>query len=200
MTQFDLSEFFDAPSTLFHSEAEKDKMKGQVICYSGKKYLMAIPTRDDIDVENDEGLTAILNDALFSCQDIPFMATDNEGSSQKIKGKYCYVLRLYGSLINGQKAVVTLLGIRVFFDILVPDEESPNDCEIKVRDILSGSKVETLKIEHIKAFSFCNYHTEKKTYLQIYTSGTSKRKTAMEAFKKIITKLHQMTCTHFTVK
>src|SRR5256714_15089742 len=111
MTNSELLEFLDAPSTLFHSEAEKDKMKGQVIHYSSEKYLTAILTRDDIDVENDEGLIAILNDALFSCQDIPFMVTDNKGSSQKIKGKYCYVLRLYGSLINDQKAVFTLLNI-----------------------------------------------------------------------------------------
>ncbi|PKK56360.1 ribonuclease H-like protein, partial [Rhizophagus irregularis] len=109
------------------------------------------------------------------------MAIDSEGSSEKIEGKYCYVLRLYGSLINGQKAVVTLLGIRVFFDIRVPDGESPDECEIKVRDILSGNKVETLKIEHIKAFPFRGYYTEKKSYLRIYTSGTGKRKTAMKA-------------------
>ncbi|CAB4384671.1 unnamed protein product [Rhizophagus irregularis] len=110
-------------------------MEGQVIRYSGEKYLTGIPTRDDIVAENDdpEGLelTAILDNAPFSCQEIPFMAIDNEGSSQKINGKYCYVLHLYGFLINGQKAVVTLLGIRVFFDILIPDGESPNDCEIK---------------------------------------------------------------------
>ncbi|RGB36782.1 hypothetical protein C1646_757664 [Rhizophagus diaphanus] len=91
----------DAPA-LFHPEAEKDKTEGQVIRYSGEKYLSGIPTRDNIVAENDEGLTAILEDALFNCQEILFMATDNEGSSQKINGKYCYVLRLYGSLINGQ--------------------------------------------------------------------------------------------------
>src|SRR5436305_15351770 len=100
MTQSELSEFLDAPFAFFYPEAEKDKIEGQVIRYSGKKYLTAIPTRDDIDVKNDEGLTAILDDTLFSCQDIPFMATDNEGSSQKIKEKYCYILHLYGSLIN----------------------------------------------------------------------------------------------------
>jgi DNA polymerase elongation subunit (family B) len=65
----------------------------------------------------------------------------------------------------------------------VPDGESSNDCEIKVRDIFSGSKVETLKIEHIKAFPFRGYHTEKKTYLRIYTSGTGKRKTALKAIQ-----------------
>src|SRR6266542_3013411 len=113
MTQSELSEFLNAPSALFHPEAEKEKIPGQVIHYSGEKNLTGFPIRDDIDVENDE--------ALSSCQDIPFMATDNERSSQKIKEKYCYVLHLYGSLINGQKAVVTLLSIQVFFDILVLD-------------------------------------------------------------------------------
>ncbi|CAB4393907.1 unnamed protein product [Rhizophagus irregularis] len=112
-------------------------MEGQVIRYSSEKYLTGISTRDDIVAENDDpeslGLTAILVDALSSYQEIPFMAIDNEGSSEKINGKYCYVLRLYGSLINGQNAVVTLLGIQVFFDVLVLDGKSPDDCETKVR-------------------------------------------------------------------
>ncbi|CAI2199260.1 3877_t:CDS:2, partial [Funneliformis geosporum] len=77
--------------------------------------------------KNDEGLTAILDDALSSHQEIPFMAIDNEGLSEKINGKHRYV-------------VVTLSGIPVFFDILVPDKESSDECEIKVKDILSSSK------------------------------------------------------------
>ncbi|CAI2190257.1 10081_t:CDS:2, partial [Funneliformis geosporum] len=154
----------------------------QVIRYSGEKYLTGIQTLDDIVAENDDlGLTAILENALSNCQEIPFMAIDSEGSSEKIEGKYCYVLRLYGSLINGQKAVVTLLGIRVFFDVRVPDGESSVECEARVRDILLSAKVETRKIEHIKAFPFRGYYTEKKSYLRIYTSGTGKRKIAMKA-------------------
>ena len=129
-------------------------MEGQVIRYSGEKYLSGIPTRDNIVAENDEGLIAILEDALFNCQEIPFMVIDCEGSSQKIKEKYCYVLRLYGSLINGQKAVVTLLGIRVFFDICVPDGESPDECEARVRDILLSGKVETQKLSMLKLSLF----------------------------------------------
>ncbi|CAI2190052.1 13134_t:CDS:2 [Funneliformis geosporum] len=102
----------------------------------------------------DQRLIAILVDALSSYQEIPFMTIDNEGSSEKINGKYSYVLCLYSSLINGQKS--------------------------SIRGILSG-KVETQKIEHIKAFPFQGYHTEKKTYLRIYTHGTGKRKTATKA-------------------
>src|SRR3954453_736020 len=164
MTQSELSEFPspDAP-TLFHPEAEKDKMEGQLIRYSGEKYLTDIPTLDDIVAGNDEGLTSNLNDALFSCEKIPFMAIENEGSTERINGTYRYVLRLYGRLINGQKALVTLTGIQVFFDIRVPDGESPDECEVRVRDILFSAKVETQKIEHVKAFSFRGYHTEKKS-------------------------------------
>ncbi len=92
------------------------------------------------------------------------MTIENKESIERINGIYCYVLRLYSCLINSQKAVVTLIGIQVFFDILVPNEKFPDVCETKVRDILSG-EVETLKIEHIKAFSFHGYHREKKTYL-----------------------------------
>ena len=92
------------------------------------------------------------------------MAIDSEGSTEKIKGIYHYVLRLYGHLINGQNALVTLIGIQVFFDILVPDRETPDECEEKVSEILSGF-VKSFKTEHIKAFSFCRYYREKKPYL-----------------------------------
>src|ERR1051325_2251092 len=177
MTQSELSEFLDAPSAPFHPEAEKDKMEGQVIPYSGEKYLSCI---DDILVKNDEGLTAILDDALSSCQKIPFIAIDSEGSSEKIKGIYRYVLRLYGRLINGQKALVTLIGIQVFFDILVSDGETPDECEEKVSEILSGI-VKSFKTEHIKAFPFCRYYREKKPYLRIYMNSIGKRKKAIIA-------------------
>ena len=141
MTHSELSEFLDVPSALFRSEAKKEKIPGQVIRYSGEKYLNGILTRDDIIAENNERLTAILDDVLSSCKEIPFMAIDNEGSSEKINGKYCYVLCLYGSFINGQKAVVTLLGVQIFFDILVSNGESSDECETKVRGILFSRKV-----------------------------------------------------------
>jgi len=108
------------------------------------------------------------------------MAIDSKGSSEKIKGMYRYVLRLYGRLINGQMALVTLIGIQVFFDILIPDGETPDECEEKVSEILSGI-VKTFKMEHIKAFPFRGYYREKKPYLRIYTNGTGERKKAIEA-------------------
>ncbi|CAI2200374.1 9174_t:CDS:1, partial [Funneliformis geosporum] len=84
----------------------------------------------DIVAGNDERLTPILKNALSKRQDIPFMAIENEGSTEGINGMY-YVLHLYGHLINGQKALVTLMDIQVFFDIYVSDIETPDKCKEK---------------------------------------------------------------------
>ena len=108
------------------------------------------------------------------------MAINIEESTEFINGKARYVLCLYGPLINGQKAAVSIMGIRVFFDILIPDEESIDVFEVKIRGILSNA-IKSFEIEHIKAFPFRGYHTEKKPYLRIYVVNTKQRKIAMKA-------------------
>ncbi|CAG8642790.1 10351_t:CDS:2, partial [Dentiscutata erythropus] len=141
-----------------------------------------LPTRNDIVAEIDEGLSAILNNALAEQEEIPFMAIDFEGSSEKIGEKNHYVLRLYGSLINGQKAVVTFTGIQIFFDTLVPVNEFVDDFKIKIDTILS-SIINTYKIEYIKAFPLRGYYTEKKSYLRIFTLGSGDRKKVLQAIQ-----------------
>ncbi|CAJ0841904.1 11944_t:CDS:2 [Entrophospora sp. SA101] len=156
----------------------------QLLRYFSGDYLTGLPTHNDIVAENDEGLTVILQETLSKrgdCKcsiDIPFMAVDFEGSSEKISEKNHYILRLYGSLINGQKAVVTLTGIQIFFDILIPDSESVDEFKIKIDEILCNT-INIYKIEHIKAFPF----HEKKSYLRIFTLGTGDRKKALQAIQ-----------------
>ncbi len=119
----------------------------------------------------------------FLNEDIPFMAIDIEESTEFINSKARYILRLYGPLINGQKAVVSIMGIQVFFDILIPDEKSIDVFEVKIRGILS-SVIKSFEIEYIKAFPFCGYHTEKKPYLCIYAVNTKQKKIVMKAIQK----------------
>jgi len=88
-------------------------------------------------------------------------------------------LRLYGSLINGQKAVVTFTGIRVFFDIRVPEKEFVNDFKIKIDEILC-STINVYKIKLIGTFPFRGYHIEKMLYLRVFTHGTGDRKKALQ--------------------
>ena len=59
------------------------------------------------------------------------MAVDFEKSLEKIDEKNYYILHLYSSLINDQKAVVTFIELQIFFDILVSDKESIDDFKIK---------------------------------------------------------------------
>ncbi|CAI2168356.1 16646_t:CDS:2, partial [Funneliformis geosporum] len=98
--------------------------------------------------ENDEGLTAIFDNALSNYQEIPFIAVDFKASSEKIGKKNHYILHLYGSLINGQKAVVTLIGLQIFFDILILDKESIDD----FKDEIHCTAINDYKIENIKVF------------------------------------------------
>ena len=80
-----------------------------------------------------------------------------------------YILRLYGYLINGQKAVVTITGIKVFFDIRIPDNVSIPKFWSKIKDILTTRKdkeggivnMSLFRKECIKAYPICGYHVEK---------------------------------------
>ncbi|CAG8793454.1 17775_t:CDS:2, partial [Dentiscutata erythropus] len=122
-------------------------------------YLTNFPTLDEIVRENgDKGLSAILENEIANHRDILFIAIENEKSIEKINRTYCYV----------------------FFDIRVPDGETPDKCKEKMIEILSGI-VKSFKMEHIKAFPFHRYYTEKKPYLRIYTNGTEERKRAIKA-------------------
>ena len=50
------------------------------------------------------------------------MATDVYESTEFVYGTPVYVLKLQGPLINGQKAKITINGIRLFFDVAMPDK------------------------------------------------------------------------------
>ncbi|RIB01390.1 ribonuclease H-like domain-containing protein [Gigaspora rosea] len=174
------------------SQISESGTVSQVFRYNGKDYLPSHLSRNDIDAKNDEGVSVNLEDALYNHQNIPFMPIDIEETNEYINRNPYYVLRLYGPLINGQKAVVTITGIKVFFDICVPDNEDINSFETKVKNILTNEKdneersveVGKIRIEHVKAFPIRGYHPEKKSYLRIFTTTTFQRKTALEIIRK----------------
>src|SRR4051794_8600354 len=91
--------------------------------YGGGETLAGIPTRNDIISECDNGLTAILQQSLSDKRPIHFMPNDVGDATEKIKNVSMYILRIYGTLINGQKARVDITGIKPFFDVAVPDND-----------------------------------------------------------------------------
>jgi hypothetical protein len=100
-----------------HSDRTGD---GPLIRYDGSGSLVGIPSRNDIVAEFDNGITAILQQSLSGEQPIYFMPTEVSDDTKYVKGVSSYILRICGNLINGQKAIVNITGIKPFFDVEVP--------------------------------------------------------------------------------
>ena len=140
MTQSELSEFLSNALALFRPEAEKDKTSGRVIRYGSENYLSGLPTRDELVARNNGGSTSTLNDEIANHRGIPFMPVDIGEAKEYFNQIPHYILRLYGYLINGQKAVITIIGIKVFFDIRVSNNVSIPKFWFKVKSILATRK------------------------------------------------------------
>ncbi|RIA81939.1 hypothetical protein C1645_836155 [Glomus cerebriforme] len=152
--------------------------------YDGTSPLTGIPSRNDIVAEFDNGMTAILQQSLSGKQPIHFMPTE---ISDDIEGYSSYILRITGSLINGQKAVVNITGIRPFFDVEVPENHSPSSLKIILARILSVTLKNTTKFgfENIRAFLLQGYHTEKKSYIRVRTWNHYDRINALKAVRAV---------------
>ena len=84
---------------------------GSILCYDDASPLAGVPSRNEIVIEYGNGMTAILQQSLFGKQPIHFMPTEVSDDTKYINGVSTYILRITGSLINGQKAVVNITGI-----------------------------------------------------------------------------------------
>ncbi|RHZ43910.1 hypothetical protein Glove_804g8 [Diversispora epigaea] len=114
------------------------------------------------------------------------MPIDIEEYNEYINNIPNYVLRIYGYLVDGQKAVVTISGIKVFFDIRVPDNKNIDVFEIEIKNILANGKDErgvvdmtNLRTEHIKAFPISRYYKEQKPHIRIVTTDIKQRSIAL---------------------
>jgi len=114
--------------------------------YTGEDKLPVSISRNDIATENDGGVTNILNNDISNHHEIPFMPVDVEETDDYNFNIAHYVLRLYGPLINGQKAVVTITGIKVFFDIRVPHNKDKKYLRLKLANCLEVERTTMEKL------------------------------------------------------
>jgi uncharacterized protein YkvS len=128
----------------------------QVIRYGGGESIEGVQSRNDIATEFDNEMTAVLQQSLSAKRSIHFMPTDVGDEAEYIKGVSTYILRISGALINGQKAIVDITGIKPFFDIEVPEITTYLSSVFKRRliNILTNTLKSTSKfgIETISAF------------------------------------------------
>ena len=132
---------------------------GTLAHYDGASPLAGIPLRNDIVAEYDNGMTAILQQSLSGKQPIHFMPTDVSDEA-----KSSYILRISGTLINGQKVIIDITGIKPFFDVEVPDNYSPSSFKTILACILSIRYSQ----KHIKVWVW--------GYSRFFTSRISYRK------------------------
>src|ERR1044071_2478111 len=160
---------------------------GLTLHYDGAGPLAGIPLHNDIVTKFDNGMTAILQQSLSGKQAIHFMPTEVSDDTKYVNGLSTYILRITGSLINGQKAVVNITGIRPFFDIEVPEEMSLSMFKTKLVRIVSNILNSTSKfgIETINAYPLQGYHTEKKPYIRVRTWNQYDRYNALKAVRAV---------------
>ena len=140
--------------------------------YVDAEFLVSIPSCHEIVAEYDNGMTAILQQSLSSKQPIHFMPTEvSDDTSKYVNGVFSYILRITSTLINEQKAVVNITGIKPFFDVVVPEEIPLSMFKTKLVKILSNILNSTSKFEikTISAYSLQGYYTEKKPYIHMRT-------------------------------
>ena len=123
--------------------------------YDGAGPLAGIPSRNDIVAEFDNGMIAILQQSLSGKQAIHFMPTEVSDNTKYVNGLSTYILRITSSLINGQKAIVNITGIKPFFDVKVPEKMSISMFKSKLVKILSSilNSASKFGVETISAFS-----------------------------------------------
>ncbi|CAI2189266.1 4642_t:CDS:2, partial [Funneliformis geosporum] len=120
-------------------------------------YLVGVPSRDELASRNDEGSTSILKDEIANHQDIPFMLVNIEESKEY--------------LVNGQKAVVTITGIKSKIKGILATGKDGNGNTVNMN---------LIQMECIKAYPIRGYHAEKKLYFCIITPNKDLRFTALD--------------------
>jgi hypothetical protein len=163
-----------------HSDRTGD---GPLICYDGAGFLVGIPSCNDIVAEFDNGITTILQQSLSSMQPIYFMPTEVSDDAKYVKGVSFYILCICGNLINGQKAIVNITGIKSFFDVKVPGNCPLPSFKTKLAIILFATLKSSSKFgfEDICAFPLQGYHIEKKAYIHVRTWNHFDRYSTLKA-------------------
>jgi hypothetical protein len=167
--------------------SNQDRETSPALRYDGAESLAGIPSRNNIVAEYDNGMTTILQQCLSNNQAIHFMPTDVSDDTEYVKGVSIYILRITGTLINGQKAIVNITGIKPFFDIAVPEKMPLSTFKTRLVKILVNTLQSTSKfgISDISAFPLRGYHTEKKLYIRVTTWNHFDRYNALRGVPEI---------------
>jgi DNA polymerase elongation subunit (family B) len=165
---------------------------GAVVRYDGADWIVGAPTRDELVAECDDGkLSANLRKHMEGAKPVFFMPSDVEESNEYRNGFPTYTMRIYGALMDGSKADVTVTGIEVFFDVAVPDDEGgewagpPGRAafDAHLRHIIGDAGVAGATYRAVEGFPSRGYSVAAKPYVRVSTANLQQRKKAVAAVR-----------------
>src|SRR6266498_6009420 len=114
-------------------------------CYDDVGLLASIPSRNKIIAEHGNRMSDILQQYLSNKQLMHFIPTAVSNKTEYINKMSTYILHISGCLINGQKTVINIMSIRLFFDIIVLEEVPLSIFKSKLVRIISNTLKSILK-------------------------------------------------------
>lgn len=182
----------------------KGDAKGTVLRYKGEDWLAGLPTRDEIvEEQKPADLPGKIRAHAGDGKPVFFMPGDVEETNEYEGGFPVYVLKLFGTMMDGSKAEVTVTDIDVFFDVRIPDHPpaaaklskagqtrqaglEPGrqaGLEAHVRQVVADAGAGHPRIESISAFPISGYNIEPKLFLRVHLSNLQQRKKAIGAVR-----------------
>ncbi|RIB30007.1 hypothetical protein C2G38_2287732 [Gigaspora rosea] len=133
-------------------------------------------------------MSAILQQSLSGKQPIHFMPTEvSDDTSEYVNGIFSYILRITGTLTNGQKSVIKITGIKPFFDIKVHEEMPLSMFKTRLVNILSNTLkgISKFWIKNISTYPLQGYLTEKKSYIRVITWNQFDQYNVLKAVREV---------------
>ena len=145
---------------------QTDHRTGPLTRYDSIGSVAGILSHNNIMAEYDNGMTAIFQQCLSNKH---FMPTEVSDDTKYVKGVSSYILHIASILINGQKAVINITGIKPFFNVIVSEEMTLFMFKTKLVKILSNilRSISKFRIKTISTFPLRGYHIEKKLYIRV---------------------------------
>lgn len=139
------------------------------------EYLSFPKDKKKIPNRNDFVDTSYVENKISKNEPIEFLPIDVREPEQT----HCYEVELYGITPNGQKNMIILKDIELFFDILVPSEINPDAFMASIQKVYSESTFKPISYKQVEGFPFMRFQKYPSVYIRLYFDNLYNRKNAI---------------------
>ena len=158
---------------------------GEVVRYAGAEFINSVPRRAEIVARQSSAAALAAVAPLEQLDPVLFMPVDVEDANEYLGGQPVYVLRIYGAMPDGSKALVVVTGIHVFFDVLARPGETAAQLEAQLRAVFFASNLApgAVTFETVRAFPDRGYRRrdDPALFVRARCDTLQTRRAALEA-------------------